>query len=290
LFLDSRAVVLANELAAALRSRDTQSALEYLRELERTGPDHPSLPALATLTGALARWQVRSGDISAIADAVTRLQNEIGPAAESALGAEARAFLNGFYRELAAAAIGLGYDPDNPTAHRAWLSLRCDELAVSEEAALSIPNWEATPDALRWLTVARHRLRGLEAARASLFWLAWCQPQSVGALIAELGDELLERDWRAFGLACDWDEVPEHELPAWFPAWYVLEHPAVCNQLADMTFPDGAAPAAVSLLLRLFALERQGNTKALIAQRERLRDLNQTLFGLYMRRRAVQHP
>ena len=287
LFLDSRAVVLANEVVAALLSRNTPNALECLRELERANPDHPSLPALAALTRALARWQVREGDVLAIADAVARLQSEVEPAVGSALGAEARPFLNRFYRELAAAATGLAYDREHPTTHRAWLCLHADEFAESEQAALSIPNWKEIPEVLHWLTVARHRLHGLEAARTSLFWLAWREPQRVPDVIAELGDELLDRDWRAFELACDWDDMPEHELPAWFPAWYVLEHPAVGNELADAPFPDGAAPAAVSLLLRLFALERQGNSKTLIAQRERLRNLDKRFFALYMLRRAV---
>jgi len=69
----------------------------------------------------------------------------------------------------------------------------------------------------------------------------------------------------------------------------VLEHPSVGHELADMTFPAGPAPAAVRLLLHLFTLERQGYSKDLIAQRERLRNLNQGLFTLYMLRRAVQH-
>ena len=37
---------------------------------------------------------------------------------------------------------------------------------------------------------------------------------------------LLDRDWQRFNGACEWDGVPDAELPAWFPAWYLLEHPA----------------------------------------------------------------
>lgn len=273
----------------ALLARDAHSALARVRELERTGPDHPSLPALATLARTLAAWHAPASDVSAIAHEAERLENEVGPAARSALGAEAQPFVNRFYSELATAATGLTYDREHPTAHRAWLCLQCKDFAASEEAALSIPNWNDTPDALHWLTVARYRLRGLESARASLFSLAWCEPQRVSVLIAELGDELLERDWRAFELACDWDDVSEDELPAWFPAWYLLEHPAVGDELAAISFPAGSASTAASLLLHLFTLERQGNSRTLIAQRERLRNLNQGFFMLYMRRRAVQH-
>ena len=83
--------------------------------------------------------------------------------------------------------------------------MRCEELAQAEEAILAISRWEETPDALHWLTVARYRLRGLTTARTSLFTLAWRQLGRLASVLTELADELLDRDWRAFQCAYEWE-------------------------------------------------------------------------------------
>jgi hypothetical protein len=88
------------------------------------------------------------------------------------------------------------------------------------------------------LTVARYRRHGLAAARPTLFALAWHAPQRLAAVRAELADELLEREWHAFERACEWGSVAEAELPAWFPAWFLVEHPVAEKELGDIAFPD----------------------------------------------------
>jgi hypothetical protein len=167
--------------------------------------------------------------------------------------------------------------------------LRCGEWTEAEEAALAIPGSAQNPDALQWLCVARHRRHGLAAARSSLFALAWHAPRRLPSILAELGDELLDADWRAFERACEWESVEETELPAWFPAWYLLEHPIVGRELSDAAFPDTPAATAARLLVELVELERQGNQRRLVGQREQLRRLNAEFFPLYMARRAVQY-
>ena len=154
---------------------------------------------------------------------------------------------------------------------------------------MAVANWSETPDALHWLTVARYRLRGLDAARGSLFALAWRQPDRLATVLAELADELLDRQWQAFQRACDWDDILEADLPSWFPAWYLVEHPAAGKALADATFPNCAPAEAARLLLHLFDVERQGNSRTLVEVRARLRSLNPELFSLYMARRTVRH-
>jgi hypothetical protein len=86
------------------------------------------------------------------------------------------------------------------------------------------------------LTVARYRRHGLAAARPTLFALAWHAPQRLAAVRAELADELLEREWHAFERACEWGSVAEAELPAWFPAWFLVEHP-VSRTVAQQILP-----------------------------------------------------
>jgi hypothetical protein len=289
LFLDSRAVMLANEVVEGLSARDVGRAAASLESLRGEAPEHPSLPALETLTAALAGWRRPDADAAVIVRTVEWLDIEIAPAARQALGPAAQAFVGGFFRDLADAARGLAYEPARATAHRAWLCLRCGEWTEAEEAARAISGSARNPDALQWLCVARHRRHGLAGARPSLFALAWHAPRRLPSVLAELGDELLDAEWRAFERACEWESVEETELPAWFPAWYVLEHPIVGRELSDATFPDTPAANAARLLVELVELERQGNQPRLVGQREQLRRLNAEFFSLYMVRRAVQY-
>jgi hypothetical protein len=289
LFLDSEAVVLANELAAALLAHDAARAIVRLREARPEELEHPELPALSTLTQVLSDWRVPERDTQAIAKAVARLDGEVVPAAQSALGLQAPRFLGHFFAQLAELADGLAYDPAHHSAHRASLCLRAGDFDSAERAALAIPHWRETPDALLWLTIARYHLRGLEAARDTLFAFAWRAPDRIEHVLTELADELLERDWRAFEAASDWESLPASELPAWFPAWYVMEHPAVAGTVDSTLSPEAPAAEATRLLARLLDLEKEGNSRALAVSRARLRTLNAELFALYMARRTVRY-
>jgi hypothetical protein len=289
LFLDSRAVSLANEAAGALAARDVAQSRSAIERLAREAPDHPGLLALDALARGLAAWQRPGGDPAAIGAAVRWLDESAAPAARGALGDAAQAFVAGFFRELADAAGGLAYDPAHAQAHRAALCLRAGEWVEAERAALEIPGAARRADPLQWVTVARHRQRGLAAARPTLFLLAWHAPHRLAAVRAELADELLEREWAAFERACDWDSLAEAELPAWFPAWFLVEHPGAGNDLGTIAIPDAPPGAAARLLVGLHALERRGDQRRLVAERARLRGLNRELFALYMARREVLH-
>lgn len=289
LFLDSHEVVLANETVAALLARDPPRAAAKVGQLQDEGPDHPALPALKLLVDALTGWEPPAREPAAIARRVAWLQQEVTPAASAVLGGSARAFLLPFLHELADAARGLPYDGRYPDAHRARLCLLVGDYGGTEEAALAIPGWIGNPDALRWLSLARYGRDGLDATRGTLFQLAWRAPAALPPLLGELDDALLMREWHAFEAACAWASIAEDELAAWFPAWYLTEHPGAAAQFRDTTFPDTPAARAVRLLLRLLELERQADVRALPAQRASLRALNPDLFALYMARRAVHH-
>jgi hypothetical protein len=289
LFLDSRAVVLANELKDAVLARDSARAMSCLAALEQEAPEHPARASLAALARFLRSLKPPEPDHTAVTRTVEQLEAEVAPAARLALGVEAGEFLKSFYRDLAAALRELSYDPAQPNAHRSLLLQRCGDFAESEAAALTIANWRRTPEVLGWVTVARYRLRGLGAARPTLFALAWHGPQSLAPLVMELGDEALERDFHAFESACDWTGIPEAALPAWFPAWYLVEHPASAEDLDLTVAPKGPAASAAALLVQILDLERRGSSRALVDLRARLRALNSELFDLYMARRRVFH-
>jgi len=217
------------------------------------------------------------------------LDDELAAAASKVLGEAAPAFVAGFFRAMAQDARGVAYEPAHAQAHRAALCLRCGEWAEAEEAAAAIPGAARRADPLEWLSVARYRRHGLAAARPTLFALAWHAPHRVAEVRAALADELLEREWRAFERACEWESVAEAELPAWFPAWFLVEHPVAAKELGDIAFPDAPPASAARLLVALFALERRGDQRRLAGERERLRRLNPELFALYMARREVHY-
>lgn len=289
LFLDSRSVLLANDAIGAIVARDAARAARCVAELRSVAPDHPNLRSLETLAGVLIEWRPPPNDVMQILSAIAWLEDAIAPAAAKALGAASREVLDPLFRDLAEASRELPYDPSHPRSHRAWLSLRCGEWAAAEEAAIGIPRAFEIPDAQHWLTVARYRQRGLPAARPTLFALAWQDPQRLPSVLGDLGDELLDRAFQSFERASEWADIEAAELPAWFPAWYVLEHPAAAKELASIGIVDGAPAAAARLLARIIELERQADWRRLVALREQLRQMNADLFSLYMARRAIHY-
>jgi hypothetical protein len=288
LFLDSRAVVLANEVAERLLAHDARAAESALFALEREGPGHPGLPALRVLVQFARDWQPPPRRLADIGRLAARLEQQIAPAVAAALDSRGLSLIESYYRELAAAADGLPYDPEHARAHAAALWLRCGEFAASEQAIQSIPGWRDTPETLRWCSLGRYALYGLAGARPALFALAWRAPQQVDRLVRELRDDALQRDWSAFE-SCDWPTTASAALPAWFPAWYVLEHPAAAADIALAGEHDSPAAGATQLAVRILDLERAGSSAQLLRLRDQLRTLNPDLFSHYMARRSVFH-
>ena len=270
--------------------RVTRNARESpCSRLRVEAPDYPGIDALETLTTALATRFSPGADGSAISRAVEWLDRDLAPAAKRVLGNAAAQFIAGFFRDLAEAARGLAYDPARPQAHRASLCLRGGEWEEARAAADSIPQASANPDAIHWRCVARYRRYGLDAARVELFALAWRAPRRFASVRAELGDEMLDREWQRFEGASDWECIDDSELPVWFPAWCLLEHPALGASLKDIEFPNLPAAEGARLLLDLFEFERRGDQQRLVARRARLRELNPDFFALYMASRATRY-
>ena len=121
LFLDSRAVMLANDAAGALAARDAARASAVLVRLRAEAPDYPGIDTLETLATALAAWSPRGADAAAIVRAVDGLDRDIAPAASQALAEDAARFMASLFHDLAEAARELAYEPAQPRAHRAWL-------------------------------------------------------------------------------------------------------------------------------------------------------------------------
>jgi hypothetical protein len=273
IFADSRDTWLGNALIDALIARDAAQAVVALEELRKEAPDHPHLSAFGLLRDFL-----RDGEWDAlpVAHAVRRAETELIPAC-AALGGRAEEFLCHFWRRLVQRATA-PYDPACPDAHAAALWLRAGDYEKADAAAGEVPGSDQLPEVLRWRCVAKHRLGGLDAALPFVMRLAWNAPERMSAMVAELGDPLLIRAWREFGTALgDLDA-------AWFPAWFLHEHPGT---LLPADAPQSAPAAAAGAVARLLDLEKRGHSTALVNLRGQLRALGETFYGFYMARRSV---
>ena len=151
-----------------------------------------------------------------------------------------------------------------------------------------LPNWERNADALLWIATARYRIDGLDTCLAPLMRLALLAPERLSVALAEIDESLLQRDWNAFHLTCDWLDPNDATADAWFPAWYLVEHPGVRLGVDDTaSLPATQAAQTLTAIARLLKVEKRGYSAALVSSRRRLRDLNPEMFAFYMARRDV---
>lgn len=284
LFLDSREVMRVNDLVAALSAHDSERAAQGLACLRAEVPGQPDLPAFESLYAFLemTRQIDFSGPNSAALEAIVELlDRRIVPAA-GVLGAAARDFFQGFWLQLARAA-NHPFDRDRPQCHAAGLFLRAQAYDAVEAVASGIVDAQTEPAVLRWRALARYHLGGLPAARWQIFSLAWYAADSFPDFLGELRDAQLDQDWLGFQAAVEELEVE------WFPAWCLLQQPAVAAEIGSQ-LPPASEQAAASipamqaclLLIRIVALEKQGLSSALVEQRARLKAVDAGFFVDYM--------
>lgn len=290
LFAHSRAVVLANDVIDALLARDAALATERFNSLCIEEPGHRAREALQTLCRALGAWPRPSANPAEIAEAIQWLDAKAHPAALAALGDEAAAFMRPFWCELASAASLHAYDPAHPQAYSASLHLRCGDAMAATAAARAVPNCDGNADALHWMTVARYRAEGFDACRAPLMRVALLAPKHLPALLAEIDEPLLNRDWRAFQADFDWLDSEDDTVSSWYPAWHLVEHPGVEIEIGELaTLPATRAAQTFVEIGRLLSLEKRGYSAALVSARSRLRELDGNVFAFYMARRDVRY-
>jgi hypothetical protein len=288
LFVHSRAVILANDTINAMLAREAAQAEACLGRLGAEVPDYAALDALTILSHALSEWPPPTTNPAQIANAVGRLEGEVRPAALATMGSKAEDFMRPFWRDLADAAHSHAYDADFPQSFCAGLYLRCGDVWAAARTAESIPDRERNADALLWIATARYRIDGLDTCLAPLMRLALLAPERLSVALAEIDESLLQRDWNAFHLTCDWLDPNDATADAWFPAWYLVEHPGVRLGVDDTaSLPATQAAQTLTAIARLLEVERRGYSAALVSSRRRLRDLNPEMFAFYMARRDV---
>ena len=286
LFEHSRDTMLRNDVLEALLRRDTQAADSALQALRGLDPRHPALAALETLILAL-RGQDDTAPLqqaSQALQALGALDGAVAPAARAQLGtADATTWMLPFWQALAARAARLPYNPQQPDAHAAPLWLRAGDWQAAEAAVQGIESWRRIPAPLGWMAEARCRRLGLDLAWPLLAELAWLAGPRLASVAKALGDPLLARLLRRFEDQFDPGTDPNTPALAWWPAWLLVDQPALLAHLRQAAAGQDSAPErSFRLLAVLLGLERAGRHAELMAARKRLRDLQPALYAAYM--------
>lgn len=286
LFADSRDVMLRNDVADALLRRDTSAARAAWQQLVAEFAEEPQAGALQCLVEQLERGD--PGPIisaAAACSAADDIDRHIVPAAAAVLGDSGSAWVQPLWRALAQACAAVPFEPQQAQGHAAALWLRAECWREAADAVAGIPSWRRIPAALTWMAQARHRLLGLDAAWPLLAELAWLAPARFAALRPLLADPVLDRLCRRFAAGFDggFDGGGGDADWTWFPAWAVIDQPALVRPLGEAQTQRGHAPErALALVRELIGYEHQGRQRDLIAGRKELRDLNDALFAAYM--------
>jgi hypothetical protein len=260
IFADSRDVGLRNEVVEHLQRRHAVDARASLAQLASEYPDDSALPAIAVLVRELENSSTLPlTDHTELTAVRRRVEDDVIPAAQRVLPAQdVHAWSTPCWRSLAQRAAPLVFCGIHTESHAAPLWLRAGDCAAATDAVETIESWWRIPSPLAWMTEARYRAAGLDAAWPLLAELAWLAPSRFAALIAALRDASLDALRRRFD--ADFSGTGEIADYAWFPAWLLVVKPALASRLGEARVQrDLAASRATALLGGRFCA---GNIKA----------------------------
>jgi hypothetical protein len=290
IFADSRDVMLRNDVLESLQRRDPILARTALAQLASEYPDDGALPALAVLVGALENAAtVPFTDREMLAAARRTLEDEVVPAARRVLPAQAvEPWLASCWRTLAKQAAPLAFSATDADHYAAALWLFAHDWDAARESVERIESWWRIPAPLGWMSEARYRSDGLDAAWPLLGELAWLAPARFAALLAALGDASLDALRRRFD--AEFPGAGDVGDYRWFPAWLLVIKPGLAARLGEArTQRDIAGSRATALLGEILRREREGDQHELVGLRQELSRLHAGLFDVYMATRTVQH-
>ncbi len=287
IFNDSRDVALRNDMAQALLDGDPLAAKRIADTLLAEFGTDPVLAPGAVLV-AFQHWQHAAAaqgplDVATVLDTQHRLDGPVAAAAAAVFGAQRAAnWLAAQWRWLAGQAAGIGWLAPQAQAHAAALYLRGQAWSQAAEAVARIESWRRIPVPLLWMTQARWRGVGADAAWPLLAEALWLAPARAAMLRAALADARLDKLVARFEEHFDPDADPVAVWP-WLPAFALVDQPLLAGPLADAVPPTDFAPGlAFSVVMALLRLERQGQHHEIVAQRARLKALSAPLFTAYM--------
>jgi hypothetical protein len=303
LFAHSHDTMLRNDALDALLRRDPVASAAAQTALAIAAPRHDALAPLAILIATLVA-EAAAAPFDApgqAAHAARQLADRVSPAALAQFGPEAAApWLAVSWRQLARRAAHLPFRAAQPDDHAAPLWLRVGDAAAAQaatQAVAGIESWWRLPAPQAWMAQARHATDGLDATWPLLAEGAWLAAPRLAATLRALNDPLLQRLLRRFednfdaggpDLAERADQAGPgsanraHPL-AWFPAWLLIEQPALLPRLREARRGQDSAPErAFWQVVELLGLERQARHADLMASRQRLRDAQPALYAAYM--------
>ncbi|SAL85796.1 hypothetical protein AWB67_07036 [Caballeronia terrestris] len=290
IFADSRDVAMRNDVVEQLQRRNAADARKTLMLLACEYATDSALPAMTVLVRELENASTLPvTDHAELAALLRRLENEVAPAARQVLPEhDARSWLAPCWRALAQRAAALTYCGIHIDSHAAPLWLRAGEWSAASDAIDTIESWWRIPSPLAWMTEARYRAAGVDAAWPLLAELAWLAPHQFAALLVALGDTALDKLRRRFD--AKFLGTGETEDYAWFPAFLLVIKPALAGRLGEARLQrDLPASRATSLLGEILRREHEGGQQELIALRQQLGRLHAGLFDVYMTTRKVHH-
>jgi hypothetical protein len=284
LFTDAQDTIRVNAVADALLSGDVAAAGSAIEALAYHDAAHALLPQARAL---LAELQARRDDLpldsaASLRDTRAALDGQLAAAAVALMGADAaRGWLQARRRALAGRAAHLPWQPGQPETHAAGLLADAKAWALLRSSVERIDAWRQQPVPLAWAVQAAVSLDGTDASWPLLAELCWLAPERAAATLGALAEPRLVR-WRD-----RFDADLDGESLAWWPAWLLVDQPALQQALGPATLPQPDQPAqqAYQLVRSLLHLERQGRQHEIAEQRRRLQSLHAALFAAYLRPR-----
>lgn len=219
LFQDSTAVLLEEEVRAALVEHRTDRARDRVARLMHREPRHPRLGGFLRLIQTLDDADA-SGCDGRVEERWRELQ-EVGPLAGELLGHRARDFLGTLWADLAERLAERPFDPGSGEFHAAVAWTRAGRWERAREAIESEPDWRDHPVLVLIHAEACWRGRDPFGARRDWLWLCRENPSAAERALRDpaFPDRRLADLWAAYG-DLDLDEELETED---FPAWLLLQ-------------------------------------------------------------------
>jgi hypothetical protein len=271
LFFDNPIVALTNGIVRALSTRNLPDAQRQLDQLYAQAPTHADLAAFDQLLAALSHL---GHPVENPRDESAFLL-EVTPTARRLLGAQSRDLLSPLWVQLASALAETPFNPEEPNLHRSFAFSQAQDWAAVSDCIQRELNWQScAPLCLRIVESAFQRRRRIEALAA------WCQacwrdPAGASEAVTRLRQPELTSLWNRF--QDEEDPLPE----AAFPAWLLIQEPALVLQLAeDLPPADTAAEQNYRTVHRCLAARRARRQEEELKQRKILQTTNPALFQL----------
>jgi hypothetical protein len=279
LFFDNPVAALVNGLTQSIAALDAHEAARRLNRLYWQEPNHPDLPAFDRLLAALERLGRPIADCGEELEFITA----VAPQAWRLLGARARDLLVPLWRHLAAALGATPYSPHTPMLHASYAWREAQGWAEVAASVLEEPQWWChVPLAVRLIESGLRRRRRGEALFA-WFQLCWHAPERVAEALEALKFPDLQAPWQRF---LEWEDGLFEAAggsapgPADFPAWMLLEEPALARRVPQ-ELPVGASAGEERYrwVHRWIAAREAGRAAEEMTLRKTLKERQPALFA-----------